>query len=687
MQRLRLLSISLAVLFLAMLFPLDLGLARADSANRKPITATNVSDLAVVKRFGEGLINSARWTERGNLFVECASTGLWIYDGANIDASPRLLEGSTRCERFDMNADGTLLAWTSNQINNYHETNGYVVFVVDTRTGKHQQFTLIGKGPTSESLDGVRGVKLSQDGLLVAALDENTGFGTVDIWDIATGSIIAIFDTGGAASQPPFFSLDNSLEVKRVGSALQLRDRKTRKVQHIIQGFDWVSDAFSPDGRLSARSSESSYNNFTGVYYAQNGAKRSNLAGHSNSVSFSPDSKTLAVGQDDGSIGFFDPLTLKQKFVIKAGASIPISIAYRPDGKILASVAEDLTVRFWDIETQQQVSSHGGGNLALVRVHFSPDETLIAATGNRSLYVWDAVSGTKLVSQRIKNLRPDDEWLYRRTDAERFSPIAVGFAANGSQVFTSDMNDPTNVWDRQNNPLNVWDAQTGKLQGKQPVVPGLFAYFAGDQTIFTASERQVRHFDLAASAPNNVLQTYNPEFLEAIKTITISKDASTIAVSNRSEIQLWDVKTAQRKMKITVADHDVDFFESVTTLALNNDGTLLAFARLSGKFEIWDTATSKLLTTAEIHHSGYLEGDFFPFPVAFSPDASLLVVGSSITGELVFIDVKTGQVLRVMQLHQNGVTDLQFNADGSRLLSAGLDGAVFILEISPQATF
>src|SRR5437868_4349139 len=87
----------------------------------QPITTENVVQLDVVQRLGEGLIYGARWTQSGNLFVECASTGLWLYDGHDVEKAPHLLNGSTRCLNFDMNADGTLFVWTADDVDNSWE--------------------------------------------------------------------------------------------------------------------------------------------------------------------------------------------------------------------------------------------------------------------------------------------------------------------------------------------------------------------------------------------------------------------------------------------------------------------------------------------------------------------------------------------------------------------------------------
>jgi WD40 repeat protein len=66
------------------------------------------------------------------------------------------------------------------------------------------------------------------------------------------------------------------------------------------------------------------------------------------SVSFAPDSKTLASGGRDGALFLFDlaggkPVKLK-------GHERPVTaIAFAPDGRTLASVSFDMTARLWPV--------------------------------------------------------------------------------------------------------------------------------------------------------------------------------------------------------------------------------------------------------------------------------------------------------------------------------------------------
>lgn len=66
-------------------------------------------------------------------------------------------------------------------------------------------------------------------------------------------------------------------------------------------------------------------------------------------------------------------------------------------------------------------------------------------------------------------------------------------------------------------------------------------------------------------------------------------------------------------------------------------------------------------------------GDEPIFAVAWSPDGSLIAVGSDL-GEVKVFDAVTGELLNTLPRTLGRVTDLAFNASGRRLLGTSLDG-------------
>jgi WD40 repeat protein/DNA-binding SARP family transcriptional activator len=113
---------------------------------------------------------------------------------------------------------------------------------------------------------------------------------------------------------------------------------------------------------------------------------------NTNLVRFSPDGRTVAVGNNSGraqvwSTATWEPIT--RSFAGHAGALTGAAISR--DGRTLATGGNDGTVRLWDIETEQAVGAPlpGVPNTPVVP-SFTPDGTrLLAGYETGDAYLWD----------------------------------------------------------------------------------------------------------------------------------------------------------------------------------------------------------------------------------------------------------------------------------------------------------
>lgn len=150
--------------------------------------------------------------------------------------------------------------------------------------------------------------------------------------------------------------------------------------------------AISPDGGLVAAAPQPT--NQVEVWDAVAGKERAAFkveARMVESLAFSPDGKTLAVGDFDGKLRLWDVAEGKDRVVLRHPAPV-WALGYSPDGKTLASVDRNVGV-VWDPATGKEVARFERGRARFLCVAVSPGGKLVATAVDDHIDLWDGRTG------------------------------------------------------------------------------------------------------------------------------------------------------------------------------------------------------------------------------------------------------------------------------------------------------
>ncbi len=152
-----------------------------------------------------------------------------------------------------------------------------------------------------------------------------------------------------------------------------------------------ASLAFAPDGTTLAVGQQDGRITFWDV---ATGKLRSALEGHDDFVaalSFAPDGTTLASSGGDRSVRVWEPATGRERLAIRSPSNTVVALSYSPDSRLLA-LADPVSpvVRLWDVSAGIERAAVRGTEGPVVAVAISPDGTTLAAAGlHGRITFWD----------------------------------------------------------------------------------------------------------------------------------------------------------------------------------------------------------------------------------------------------------------------------------------------------------
>lgn len=355
-------------------------------------------------------------------------------------------------------------------------------------------------------------------------------------------------------------------------------------------------------------------------------------------VTFSPDGKLLATGEESGLVRIWENGSGKEILALGGHLRKVNRTAFSPDGKWLVSGSDDRSVRLWDIEKGQAAWVTEENVKEIEGVAFSPDgKTVISGGLDFHLKVWDAGSGKLLLDVANPAVIYD-----------------VAYSPDGKTIYTS----------LGNMTVRSWDAATGQPQEVMGGVATLISSLA-----VSADGKYIAAGDVSGKVyvwdqeGNRVSSFANERLLRNISLdFDYTNQVAFLPDSKRLSSGIWDDTLVIWNVETNTKETEFSWLSEYNKGAVfSPNSSILAVQSVDDVIKIWNVAQNKALYSIP---GGLVEGRVFSY------DSRYLAIKLN-ASTLQIIEVQTGKQVFQFGGHQS-IESISFSSDG-KMLSSGVD--------------
>ncbi len=394
------------------------------------------------------------------------------------------------------------------------------------------------------------------------------------------------------------------------------------------------------------------------------------------SLSFSPDGKLLASGDDNNTVKLWS-MEGKLIKVFEGHTDNIWSVRFSPNGNILASASDDGTVKLWNVKDGSLIKTISAHPNTWVRsISFSSDSKLLASSGSKGwVKLWNVKDGTLVEAIR----------------AHKSDVTYVQFSPDGKLLASASFDTTVKLWNVENH--SQLDEKV-KFEGHKNEVRSVSFSPDGKTLASSSADGTVKLWNIEDGKENNTLVGHR----STVWSVSFSDNGKLLVSSgNDGTLQVWNVKDPNNQPQ-TFNGH----FGRVNSVTFNpKDNNMLASAGNDGKIRLWyvisnhskyaiDQSPRHRVTVSPRQSSvANLEGNDINSKepktlaadngrvrsVSFSPDGKCLAAGYE--KEIIKIcDVEHGSLITTLPPQGNEVWRVRFSRDGKLLATASRDGIV-----------
>lgn len=433
------------------------------------------------------------------------------------------------------------------------------------------------------------------------------------------------------------------------------------------------SVAFSPDGDILATGCGNNLIQLWDVASGQEVQRLQRHTSHVHGVTFSPDNRFIASGGGDLAVCIWDRASgqVVQRLIEHA---LPVySVAFNNDGRLLASGSEDGVVRLWHVDEQgqttflQQFENHTND---VISVAFSPDGAFLASGSlDKTIRLWHLSDGREL-----RQLESDAE------------VVEIAFSSDGQSLTSAHLDKTVRLWklrdagaERSNtleSTVKLEDSAQAPVeqQSQEEEAPG--SPDTMRVSLGNARRRGPRMLspDAVSSSvhPTVALPKIPPKPPNLSSAQSEQKPPShprkpqSAPITTHKDLAMAPLRTIE---SITLRGHK----DPVWSVAFSTSKPML-LASASGDQTVW---LWDVVGGQKVHR---IDEQDFVYCVAFSPDKTLLAIGSN-DRSIHLREVKSGREVRRFKGHSNYVQSVAFSPNGRLLASASYDSTVRLWDV------